>query len=113
MPLVAVEEDPGLAPVGKFVGASGGLPAFDRPQVTIVVQSTEGTAGYTDPRSSRGLAHRIYNAINSHAPNTTASTSGVRYTMSALPPGLVERDQRGRYVWAMAVDLWADPSTST
>ena len=113
LPTVAVSEVPGLPTVDRFVGASGGLPAFNRPQYEIVVRSTQGTAGVADPRPARGLTDNIYRAILSHAPNTTASTSGRRLTLGAIPPSMVERDTRGRFVFLIPVDAWSDFSTST
>jgi hypothetical protein len=113
LPTVAVLESPGLPAVDRFVGASGGLPAFNRPQFEVVVRSTQGVAGVADPRPARGLTDNIYRAILSHPPNTTASTSGRRLTLGALPPALVERDERGRFVFLISVDAWSDFSTST
>lgn len=113
-PVVGIEEDPGLEPVRVAVPVTGGLPAFDRPIMTVLVRSTDGTAGIIDPRPSRGLAHHVHSLLETSPPNSTLAGSTRCYTL--LPQtqvALFDRDERGRYVWGFQVEAYVSPSTSS
>jgi len=112
-PIAAIIPEVGFAPVDRFVPASGGLPAFDRPGIRIRVRSTDGSGGGEPlPEASFALASRIHRELSSYPPNSTVA-GGVHGAIGAVEPQsapyLEERDARGRYVFAFRAIVWATP----
>lgn len=104
LPMLAVFESPGLAPVNRFVPSSGGQSAFTVHRLRVLVRSTQDDNGEPDPRPSRQIATDAYRSAVGYPPNTTGAYPGGRLTLAA--EGAVQsfgRDQQGRYLWEFTV----------
>jgi hypothetical protein len=111
-PIAALIPEQGFPSIRTFVPSSGGSAAFERPAMRVRVRSTDGSGGEVFPEPAGALAAQIHNALESFPPNSTVA-GGVHPGIGAVEPFsapyLEGRDDRGRWVYAFRVLVWANP----
>lgn len=115
LPIVALVEELSLPPIGRFVPAAGGLPAFQKNVFRVLCRSTMSDGREPDPRASRGLIDNCWNLVESYPPNSTVS-GGSQSAMTLETfgaPAIQTRDNNGRPIWSFTAQATVIPSTST
>lgn len=117
LPIVALIEELSLPPIGKFVPATGGLPAFQRNVLRVLCRSTmaSASAAEPDPRPSRGLAEHVWTLMEMYPPNSTVAggNNGPMTLETFGSPSAQTRDNNGRPIWSFTMQAMVLPTTST
>ncbi len=112
---LSIFEVPGNPPQQRF--GNNPLPAFERPRIRIITRSTRADSGTPIPTASRDLAFRAWKALNSVTDSTlpTSTTAQRAYYQRIEPmasPSLLDRDEKGRYLFMFTCDVMRTPNSS-
>ena len=109
LPLVALIPIVGFQPLSRFVGSTGGAPAMTRPQMRVIVRSTDGPGGDPSPENAIGVAQEVHDLLDRYPPNSSVA-SGVHGVIHSIetwsPPYLDDRDDRNRYSIAFNCNIY-------
>lgn len=102
----AVYEHEGLPSVQRF---GNNLPAYERPRLLVVTRSSAGAAGAVSSTHARTLAFKAWKGLtlvaNTQLPSSTGTNSRYLRIEPVSSPFLLERDDRGRYVFGFYADV--------
>lgn len=99
----------GGSPPAYAIGSK--KPAYTHPSFEVRVLSTEGVAGYANPSVARTKIQRIWNRLAGVSNATIGGSTYLRIEADG-EPYLLDRDERGRVMFACSFSVMRRGTTS-